>query len=145
MTVRIREDVHMHASVHALQQRILDLATYDEWLGPQFRDVRADDEGWSFTLALPGRAEQGRLRRGGIEAGAVTFVRDGAGTVETIRWAMHAESPREVHLTVEIAYEPARGLAGNVMEMTVHRPHRVQALRDTLWNLKQLVEAAARA
>ena len=141
---RIREDVHLHAPAHAVQQRILDLTTYDQWLAPAFRDFHADDEGWSFTLALPGRTEQGRLRRGGIEAGAVTFVRDGSGTVDALTWAMHAESTREVHLTVELAYVPAGGLAGNILEATVHRPSRVQALRDSLWALKQLLEAAAR-
>jgi hypothetical protein len=138
--VRIREDVHLHASAAAVQQRILDLTTYDQWLAPAFRDFRTDDEGWSFTLALPGRTEQGRLRRGGIEAGAVTFVQDDGGSVESLTWAMHAESPREVHLTVELTYVPAGGLAGNVLEVTVHRPHRVQALRDSLWAFKQLVE-----
>ena len=138
--VRIREDVHVHAPAHALQQRILDLSTYEEWLAPQIRDFRADDEGWSGTLVLPGRTERARLRRGGTEAGAVTFVRDGDGAVDALTWAMHSESPREVHLTVELAYVPAGGLGGNIMEMTVHRPHRVQALRDWLWRLKQLME-----
>jgi hypothetical protein len=138
--VRIREDVHLHAPAPAVRQRILDLSTYDEWLAPAFRDFRADDEGWSFTLALPGRTEAGRLRRGGIEDGAVTFVQDGGGVIHSLTWAMHAESTREVHLTAEITYAPAGGIAGNVLEMTVHRPHRVQALRDSLWALKQLVE-----
>ncbi|MGE3857429.1 MAG: hypothetical protein AB7G21_10795 [Dehalococcoidia bacterium] len=138
--VRIREDVHLHAPAHAVHQRLLDLATYDEWLAPQFRDFRADDEGWSATLVLPGRAEPARLRRGGIEDGAVTFVRDGDSAVDTLTWAMHAETPREVHLTVELAYLPAGGLGGNIMEMTVHRPHRVQVLRDWLWRLKQVLE-----
>lgn len=139
---RIREDVHLHAAATAVQQRILDLTTYDEWLAPAFRDFRADDEGWSFTLALPGRIERGRLRRGGIEARAVTFVRDGDGSIEALTWVMHAESPLEVHLTAELAYVPAGGIAGNILEMTVHRPHRVQALRDSLWALKQIVESA---
>lgn len=138
--VRLREDVHVHASAQAVQQRILDLATYDEWLPPQFRDFHADDEGWSFTLVLPGRTEQGRVRRGGIEAGAVTFVRDGDGAIDSLTWAMHAESPREVHLTLEFAYVSAGGLGGNILEMTVHRPHRVQALRDWLWRLKHVLE-----
>ena len=142
--VRIREDVHVHASAHAIQQRILDLPTYDEWLAPAFRDFRADGEGCSFTLVLPGRTEQARFRRGGIEDRAVTLVRDGAGVYESITWALNAESTREVHLTVEAAYTPAGGLGGALFETTVHRPHRTQALRDSLWLLKQLVEAAAR-
>ena len=143
--VRIREDVHLHAAAHAVHQRILDLSTYDAWLSPAFRDFHADEEGWSYRLVLPGRTEQGRLRRGGIEDGAVTFLRDGAGAAESLAWALHAESPREVHLTVELTYVPAGGIAGNILELTVHRPHRVQALRDSLWQFKQIVEAAARA
>lgn len=142
--VRIREDVHVHAAAQAIRERILDLATYDDWLAPAFRDYRADGEGCSFALALPGRTEQGRLRRGGVEERAVTLLRDdigGGGSVyESITWALHAESPREVHLTVEAAYTPAGGIAGSILEATVHRPHRTQALRDSLWRLKQLAE-----
>ena len=144
--VRIREDVHLHASPHTVQQRILDLHTYDEWLAPAFRDFRADGEGCAFTLVLPGRTEQARLRRGGIEDRAVTLLRDDSGAdggaYESITWALHAESPREVHLTVEAAYAPAGGLGGAIFEATMHRPHRTQALRDSLWRLKQLLERA---
>ena len=145
--VRIREDVHLHASPHAVQQRLLNLPTYDEWLAPSFRDFRADGEGCAFTLVLPGRTERARLRRGGAEDGAVTLLRDDrggdGGAYESITWALHAESPREVHLTVEAAYAPAGGLGGAIFETTVHRPHRMQALRDSLWRLKQLLEGAA--
>jgi len=145
--VRIREDVHVHASAQAVLQRVLDLATYDEWLAPAFRDYRADDEGCSFDLVLPGRVDHARLRRGGVEAGAFSLVRDGAnsgaGAVDSIVWAMHSESAREVHLTAEMAYLPASGF-GTILETTVHRPNRTQALRDSLWALKQLLEAAAR-
>lgn len=142
--VRIREDVHLHASRQTVHQRILDLASYHQWLAPAFRDFRADREGCSFALALPGRTERGRVRRGGTEDGAVTLVRDGdgdeGGAYESITWALHAESPREVHLTVEAAYLPADGVGGTILETTVHRPHRAQAWRDSLWRLKQLVE-----
>jgi len=144
--VRIREDVHLHATVPVVHQRILDLHTYDEWLAPPFRDFRADGEGCSFTLALPGRAERGRLRRGGIEDRALTLVRDGegaaSGTYESITWALHAESGREVHLTAEVAYVPAGGVLGGLLETTFHRPRRAQALRDSLWQLKQVLERA---
>ena len=145
--VRIREDVHVHASAQAVLQRVLDLSTYDEWLAPAFRDYRADDEGCSFDLVLPGRVEHARLRRGGVEAGAFSLVRDGAnasgaGALDSIVWAMHSESAREVHLTAEMAYVPAGGF-GAILETTVHRPNRTQALRDSLWALKQLLESAA--
>ncbi|RLT43274.1 MAG: hypothetical protein DWI58_04590 [Chloroflexi bacterium] len=144
-SARIREDVHVHASAHAIRLRILDLTTYDEWLAPAFRDFRADDEAYSFALALPGHTEQARLRRGGVEERAVTFVRDGGGDYESITWVLHAESPREVHLTVEATYTPAGGLSGAILEPTVHRPHRTQALRDSLWRLKQLAERTSDA
>ena len=142
-SARIREDVHVHVPAQTIRERILDLPTYDEWLAPVFRDYRADGEGCSFVLALPGRTEQARLRRGGVEDRALTLVRDAAGVYESLAWALHAESPREVHLTVEATYTPASGLGGAIMEATVHRPHRAQALRDSLWRLKQLVERGA--
>ena len=143
--VRIRDDVHLHADPAAVRQRILDLTTYDQWLAPAFRDYRADDEGFSFTLVLPGRTEEARLRRGGVEDRAVTLVRDGGGAYESVTWALHSESTREVHLTVEVTYLPAGGLGGSIMETTVHRPNRTQALRDSLWQLKQLLEHPAPA
>ena len=141
--VTIREDVHVHAPLPLVRQRILDLATYDQWLVAPFRDFRADDEGFAFTLTLPGRTEHARLRRGGVEDRAVTLVRDGDGSYDSITWAMHAESTREVHVTVEVTYAAAGGILGGLMETTVHRPHRTQALRDALWQFKQLLEREA--
>lgn len=141
--VRIREDVHLHAALPAVQRRILDLESYGEWLSPAFRDVRADGEGCSFALALPGRTELARLRRGGVEDRAFTLVRDGDGAIESMAWALHAESPREVHLTGEIAYLPAGGVTGGLADAVLYRPRRAQALRDSLWRLKQIVERAA--
>jgi len=139
--VAVREDVHIHAEPAAIQRRILALESYEEWLGPAFRAYTADEEGFAFTLALPTRTEGGRLRRAGIEAGAVTFARDGEGAFESITWAMHVENAREVHLTVEVAYRPAGGPLGAFLETLFHRPHRAQAFRDVLWHLKHLVEA----
>lgn len=140
---RIREDVHVHAGAAAIHRRLLALHSYDQWLAPAFRDYRADDEGCAFTLALPLRAERARLRRDGIEEGAVVFVRDGGGVFESITWALHAEGPRELHVTVEAAYHPAGGPLGAFLETLLHRPHRAQALRDSLWRLKQLIETEA--
>lgn len=139
--VAVREDVHIHAEPPAIQRRILALDAYEDWLGPAFRAYTADGEGFAFNLVLPTRTESGRLRRAGIEAGAVTFLRDGDGVYESITWAMHVENAHEVHLTVEATYRPAGGLVGGFLETLFHRPHRAQALRDALWNLKHLVEA----
>jgi hypothetical protein len=58
-------------------------------------------------------------------------------------WAFHAESPREVHLTSELVYRPAGGPFGALLEALLHRPYRTQALRESLWNLKQRVERGA--
>lgn len=137
----VREDVHIHVEPAAIQRRILAIASYEDWLGPAFRGFTADDEGFTFTLSLPTRTERGRLRRAGIEAGAVTFVRDSDGAYESLTWAQHVEGPREVHLTVEATYRPATGLIGAFLETLFHRPHRTQALRESLWNLKHLLEA----
>ncbi|MSQ30738.1 MAG: hypothetical protein EXR64_01760 [Dehalococcoidia bacterium] len=140
--VALREDVHIHAEPAAIQRRILALDSYPDWLGPAFRAYTADGEGFAFHLAVPARTERARLRRAGIEDGAVTFVRDGDGAYESLTWALHAERAREVHVTLEATYRPAGGLAGAFLETLFHRPHRAQAFRDALWRLKHLLEAA---
>lgn len=137
---RIREDVHIHAGIADVHRRLADPATHDEWLSHHFRDLRADDEGLSFTLALPLRAEPASLRRDGSEDRAITYVRDGGGVIDSLTWAIHVEGQRECHLTVEAAYHPSRGVIGGTMETLFYRPHRAQALRDSLWALKHLVE-----
>lgn len=143
--VTIREDIHIHVPVAAIHRRLSDPTAHDQWLSPHFRRYTADHDSCAFALALPGRTEPVRLRRDGSETRAIFYVRDGASAWESVTWAMHAESPREVHLTVEVAYRPAGGPIGTVGEVMVHRAHRTQALRDTLWNLKHLLEAEAGA
>ncbi len=141
----IREDVHIHVPVAAIHRRLSDPTTHDEWLSPHFQRFTADDDSCAFALVLPGRTEDVRLHRDGSEARAVLYVSDGASAWESVTWAMHVEGAHEVHLTVEVAYRPASGLLGTTAEVMVHRAHRTQALRDSLWRLKQLLESEARA
>ncbi|TAJ17888.1 MAG: hypothetical protein EPO65_10260 [Dehalococcoidia bacterium] len=143
--ITIREDVHIHVPVAAIHRRLSDPSTHDEWLSPHFQRYTADEDSCAFVLAIPGRNEAVRLRRDGSEARSILYVRDGSGAFDSVTWAMHVEGAHEVHLTVEVAYRPAGGPIGAVGEVMVHRAHRVQALRDSLWNLKHLLEREARA
>jgi hypothetical protein len=150
-TARLREDVHIHAPYGALRDKLLDFDSHADWLAEPFRGFRAVGDACSFNLALPLRLEGARLRREVDEPYALTFSR-GAGaippddegraveSVEGITWAMHPEGPDEVHLTVEYVYAPAGGMLGLVLENALHKPHRRQAFRDSLWNLKQSLE-----
>lgn len=137
----IREDVHIHASGADVYARLVDLGRAGEWLAPTFRALTVTGEdAFSFSLALPLRTEQARLRRDRSETEALTFVGRDGGALRALTWAFHQEGPRDVHLTVEARYEPAGGVLGSLLEPLLHRPHRTQALRDTLWKLKQLSE-----
>ncbi len=140
----IREDVHIHVPVTAIHRRLSDPSTHDDWLSPHFQRYTADEDSCAFVLVLPGRSEAVRLRRDGSEARSILYVRDGGGAFDSVTWAMHVEGAHEVHLTVEVAYRPASGPIGTAGEILVHRAHRTQALRDSLWNLKQLLEGEAR-
>jgi hypothetical protein len=136
----IREDVHIHASYEALHARVADPAGHADWLSGQFRDFECERDACSFTLALPFRAEDARLRRDSDEPGSVAYVREGDGQIEALTFAIHPEGPAEVHLTIEARYRPAGGILGPLLEVLLHRPQRTQALRDSLWNLKQIAE-----
>jgi len=142
---RVREDVHIHSDYGTLYRKLVDVSTHEEWLGTHFQDVNHDpDGGVAFELALPMRTESARLRRDPHEREAVAFVRDGAGTLDSVTYAIHREGEREVHLPVEAAYHPAGRRLGGLLGPSVDRPHRVQALRDSLWNLKQITERRAK-
>ncbi len=143
--ITIREDVHIHVPVAAIHRRLSDPTTHDDWLSPHFQHYTADADSCAFAVVFPGRTEAVRLRRDGSEARAILYVRDGSSDWESVTWAMHVEGQHEVHLTVEVAYRPAGGPFGTVGEVLVHRAHRTQALRDSLWNLKQALETEAQA
>lgn len=139
---RLRDDIHIHAVPAEVRARLADPTTYDEWLSTHVRDFSADTEGMRFNLALPGRIEPVRLRREPLaDPYLVAYVRDGDSAVDSITWALHVEGAHEVHVTVELAYRAAGGLSA-ILEPLVHRAHRLQALRDSLWALKHRAEAA---
>lgn len=137
---RLREDVHVHAPAEEVYGRLSQLDTHHEWLPAAFSEVRGDTTEIEFVLALPGRRERARLTVATAEPPRMLEFADADGRAWGLAWAVNQEGPREVHLTAEIAYEPARGAFGWVMEETAHRPMRRQALRDALWRLKLLIE-----
>lgn len=144
-TATVREDVHIHAGLTDVHRRVADPGVLAGLLSHHFRDVEADDDHLAFTLALPTRRESAQLRRDGSEHGAVTYVRRGEGSIDSMTWAIHPESPYECHLTVEVVYRPLGGPHGAILETLVHKPHRAQALRDSLWSLKRDIEGVAGA
>jgi len=140
----VQEDIHIHAPYAVIRDRLLAIARHDEWLASHFRDYEAGDGELEFTLALPGRSEAGRLQVDDSDQFGVRYHRDpnsdGGGEIEEISWALHVETWQDAHLTVEAVYQPRKGLLGPLLEWLVLRPQRTQALRESLWNLKQLIE-----
>lgn len=143
---RLREDIHIHAPALAVFERIADFEGALNWLPPSFRARRVDADALEFVLSLP--MHGGGLTRlvpGEQETPWFLDLRSehSNGTrpaVEGLAWALHQESPQNVHVTLEAEYEPAGGPFGPLLEMAVHAPLRRQALRDTLWRLKQVAE-----
>lgn len=137
----IRQDIHVHASAATVLATLGDPSAYAGWLPPAMRDWRADTEGMAFILALPGRQEPYSLRRdASADPREVVYRVDEGGVAESLAWGLHREGARESHVTLEIAYRPATGLLGGAMETLVHRPQRIQVMRDLLWNLKRALE-----
>jgi len=145
----VREDIHIHAPYMVIRERLLSIAKHDEWLADHFRDYEARDGELEFTLVLPGHSQAGRLQVDDSDPFGVRYHRDengptkdgGSGEIEEISWALHVETAQDAHLTVETVYQPRRGLLGPLMELVVLRSQRTQALRESLWNLKQVIES----
>ena len=141
---RVREDIHIHAPYRVIRDRLLSIAQHDEWLADHFRDYEAGDGELEFTLVLPGRSEAGLLRVDDSDPFGVRYHRNPngsvAGEIEELSWSLHVETAQDAHLTVETMYQPRRGVFGPLLEWVVLRPQRTQALRESLWNLKQLIE-----
>jgi len=141
----VREDIHIHAPYMVIRERLLSIAKHDEWLADHFRDYEAKDGELEFTLVLPGHSQAGRLQVDDSDQFGVRYHRDenggGSGEIEEISWALHVETAQDAHLTVEAVYQPRRGLLGPLMELVVLRSQRTQALRESLWNLKQVIES----
>ncbi len=141
---RIREDVHIHAPPSTIFER-LALAEAVRWLPASFREARVEGDGTlAFRLALPMLDRTVTLAVEEELAPTVLSLRAHANgshpAVEALDWALHQESPNNVHVTAELAYEPAGGPVGALLETVVHAPLRRQALRDALWRLKLLAE-----
>lgn len=137
---RLREDVHIHAPADEVYGRLREFESHGEWLPPAFEDIRGDAESIAFALLLPVRRERAHLEVVSAEPPRALELLDQNGGGWGLAWGLNIEGPREVHLTGEVAYEPAGGPFGWVMEETMHRPMRRQALRDALWRLKLLIE-----
>lgn len=138
----VRQDIHIHTTGAELHRRLSDVRAHGEWLAQHFRDygVTDDHEVMTFALALPLRTECARLYRDPNEAEAIAFIATGESDLAAITWAFHEEGARDVHVTVEAQYQRASGPLGPLLELLLHRPYRTQALRESLWNLKQLIE-----
>lgn len=139
---RVREDVHVHVAARELRPLLDDPKAFEVWLGPRFSELTVEQSQWSLDLSLPGRRERMMLRAAPQDDGLLVYERaDPASPVSTLSMALFSEGPREVHLTVEVEYDPAPGLLATVLEPLLHRPYRAQALRDSLWKLKQHAES----
>ena len=140
---RIREDVHIHARLEAIFER-LGLERVTAWLPIAFRDARVEDDTLTFRLALPLDNRRAHLRvreeQPPTSLALVAAPNGARPAVEALEWGLHQESANNVHVTAEFAYEPAGGPFGALLEMAVHAPLRRQALRDALWRLKLLAE-----
>jgi len=132
---RLREDVHIHAPADEVYGRLRQFESHGEWLPPAFEEIRGDAESIAFALVLPVRRERAHLEVVLAEPPRALDLLDQNGGGWGLAWGLNVEGPREVHLTAEIAYEPAGGPLGWVMEETMHRPMRRPALRDALWRL----------
>ena len=136
----LREDVHIHASIEDVYARLDAVA--GEWWPPAFSAVAAADGTLEFSLGLPGRRERASLIRTAEERPRfLEYTANGGGNpVHRLAWAIERESATEVHVSVELVYEPAGGAFGWMLEESAQRPARTQALRDMLWRLKLLSE-----
>jgi len=133
--------VHIHAPAADVYGRLRSGAGHQRWLPPAFADFEHTGDELGFALTLPLRTERTRLQVTVEEPpGLIELSPMDGGSIGGLAWALNVEGPREVHLTMELAYKPAGGPLGWVLEESVHRPLRRQALRDTLWRLKLVIE-----
>ena len=140
----LREDVHIHATPQAIFDR-LRAPELGGWFDAVFSRPGADGE-LAFELAMPLHREVARLAITTEQAPALlVMAADGDDDdLSALSWALHVEREGEVHLTVEVAYRPARGLLV-LLEPLLYVPRRKQLFRDALWRLKLLVEGGEAA
>ena len=138
---KIREDTHIHAPYTIVRQRLLAISEHAEWLSKRFRNYNASGQSLAFELSLTGRTETGHLNLDENDPFKVSFTRENEeGEIDGLNWTIHVETRQDTHLTVEAVFEPQLGLLGSVLEAVMLRPQRTQALRDSIWNLKQIIE-----
>ncbi len=145
----LQEDIHIHAPAEAVFAQLSDIESYASWLPSHFRDLRAAEGVLSFALALPLGQRRSRLVL--TEATEFSYVElkptpgtEGAAKAfERIAWGLDREGTRDVHLTAEATYSLPAGPLGPLLDLTLLRGARRQALREALWRLKQHVEADA--
>ena len=88
----IREDIHVHAAAATVRAYLADPTSYRRWLPDAVQEFRADSEGASFVLALPGRREMVSLRRGASgDPREVAYRMDDGGVVDALDWGLHPE------------------------------------------------------
>jgi hypothetical protein len=142
----VREDIHIHARAAEIYERVTAFDALAAWLPPSIAAPREEDGALAFRLRLPLHgASEARLAVADsdppsyVSLEAPNDARD-RGALDALRWALHQEAERNVHVTLEVEYRPAGGLLGSLLEAAIHAPLRRQALRDTLWRLKQVAE-----
>ncbi|MEZ4501377.1 MAG: hypothetical protein R3C39_01995 [Dehalococcoidia bacterium] len=140
----LREDIHVRAEIEDVFGHLTAFEAATAWLPGSFRDLEASHEGLAFRLALPFDARRVSMHVETHEGPTYLELRpddtEGVPALEGLRWALFAEGPRQVHVTVEAEYRPASGFLGGLLEPVLHRPLRQQALRDVVWRLKQVAE-----
>lgn len=146
----VREDIHIHARAAEIYERVTAFDDLAAWLPPSIAAPREEDGALAFRLRLPLHgASEARLAIADsdppsyVSLEAATAAANGArhdGALDALRWALHQEAEHNVHVTLEVEYRPAGGLLGSLLEAAIHAPLRRQALRDTLWRLKQVAE-----
>jgi len=142
VTRLLREDVHVHAASDAVYALLRQAEQRARWLGPTVAELAQHGDMLAFRIALPLRSERAQLALAVDEAPRLlVYAANGAPTaLSAVTWVLRAEGAAEVHVSMEAGYTPAAGLLGWVLEEALHRPHRRQALRDSLWRLKLLAE-----
>lgn len=140
---RIREDVHIHARADAIFEW-LEFARLTSWLPISFREPHIENGALAFRLPLPLLDRDAHFRVEDQEPPRALVLRAEANgarpALDSLEVALHEEGVRNVHVTAEVAYEPAGGPIGALLEVAMHAPLRRQALRDVLWRLKLLAE-----
>ncbi|MSQ36595.1 MAG: hypothetical protein EXR63_05605 [Dehalococcoidia bacterium] len=140
----LREDVHVHAAADAVYTLVREPEHRARWFGPAVAELAQAGDALVFRLPLPLRSERAQLVLAADEAPRLlTYAANGVPTaVGAVTWVLRAEGPAEVHVSMEAGYTPASGPLGWLLEEVLHRPHRRQALRDSLWRLKLIAEGA---